>query len=98
MQYNCRSAGYIWYAILLLGLIFIIAGGTEKPEQSRVNPNQQTVMSNYYVQLSESELQQIEGGSILGGLAIGLLITAFAQIVGDWDNFKNGLAGRPEEK
>jgi hypothetical protein len=57
-----------------------------------------TVMSNYYVELSESELRQIEGGSILGGLAIGLIITAFAQIVGDWDNFKNGIAGRPEEK
>jgi bacteriocin-like protein len=51
-------------------------------------------MSNYYVELSESELRQIEGGSILGGLAI----AAFAQIVGDWDNFKNGLAGRPEVK
>jgi lactobin A/cerein 7B family class IIb bacteriocin len=55
-------------------------------------------MSNYYVELNESELRQIEGGSILGGLAIGLAIAAFAQIIGDWDNFKNGLAGRPEVK
>ena len=55
-------------------------------------------MSNYYVELNESELKQIEGGSILGGLAIGLIITAFAQIVGDWDNFKNGIVGRPEVK
>jgi hypothetical protein len=55
-------------------------------------------MSNNYVQLSEPELKQIEGGSILGGLAIGLAIAAFAQIIGDWDNFKNGFAGRPEVK
>ena len=55
-------------------------------------------MSNYYVELSESELKQIEGGSIIGGLAIGLAIAAFVQIIGDWDNFKNGFAGRLEEK
>ena len=55
-------------------------------------------MSNFYVELSESELRQIEGGSILGGIAIGLAITCFAQIIGDWDNFKNGIAGRPEVK
>jgi hypothetical protein len=41
MHYNCRSTIYIWYAILLLGLIINIAGGTEKPEKSRINPNQQ---------------------------------------------------------
>jgi hypothetical protein len=55
-------------------------------------------MSNNSIELSESELSRIEGGSFIGGLAIGLLITAFAQIVGDWDNFKNGFAGRPEVK
>lgn len=55
-------------------------------------------MSNNYVQLSETELRQTEGGSILGGLAIGVAITIFAQIIGDWDNFKNGIAGRPEVK
>jgi bacteriocin-like protein len=53
-------------------------------------------MSNYYVELSESELRQIEGGSFIGTLVAGLIITSFAQIVGDWDNFKNGFAGRPE--
>jgi bacteriocin-like protein len=55
-------------------------------------------MSNNYVELSESELRQIEGGSFIGTLAAGLIITTFAAIVGDWDNFKNGLAGRPEQK
>ena len=55
-------------------------------------------MSNNYIELNKSELGQIEGGSILGGLAIGLAIAAFAQIIGDWDNFKNGFAGRPEVK
>lgn len=53
-------------------------------------------MSNYYVELSESELRQIDGGSFLGALAAGVAITAWAQIVSDWDNFKNGLAGRRE--
>jgi hypothetical protein len=53
-------------------------------------------MSNNYVELSQSELRQVEGGSIIGPLIAGLIITAVAQIVGDWDNFKNGLAGRPE--
>jgi len=55
-------------------------------------------MSNNYVELSGSELRQIEGGSFIGILAAGLIITAVTQIVGDWDNFKNGLAGRPEQK
>lgn len=53
-------------------------------------------MSNYYVELNESELRQIEGGSIFAALAVGLAIAAFSQIIGDWDNFKNGLAGRRE--
>jgi bacteriocin-like protein len=53
-------------------------------------------MSNYYVELSESELRQIEGGSFWVALGIGVAITAWSQIVSDWDNFKNGLAGRRE--
>lgn len=55
-------------------------------------------MSNNYVELSESELRQIEGGSIIGPLFAGLIITAVAKILDDWDNFKNGVAGRPEQK
>jgi hypothetical protein len=55
-------------------------------------------MGNYYVELSQSELRQIEGGSILGPIIAGLIIAAGSQIVKDWDNFKNGLAGRPEQK
>ncbi len=53
-------------------------------------------MSNYYVELSESELGQIEGGSFWVALGVGILITSWSQIVGDWDNFKNGIAGRRE--
>lgn len=44
--------------------------------------------------LTESDLQQIEGGWIR--VAIGLAIAAGAEIIGDWDNFKRGLAGKPE--
>jgi hypothetical protein len=55
-------------------------------------------MRNNYVELSESELRQIEGGSIVGGFLAGLALATFVQIIGDWDNFKNGLAGLPEVK
>ena len=55
-------------------------------------------MSNNYVELSTSELRQIEGGSIMGPLLAGLIIACAAKIIDDWDNFKNGLAGRPEQK
>jgi len=55
-------------------------------------------MSNNYVELSKSELRQIDGGSIMGPLLAGLIITCAAKIIDDWDNFKNGLAGRPEQK
>jgi hypothetical protein len=43
-----------------------------------------------------SEQQEINGGA----LPFILLIAAAAvtQIIIDWDNFKNGLMGRPEEK
>jgi hypothetical protein len=53
-------------------------------------------MSNYYVQLSESELRQTEGGSFWVALGVGIIITSWAKITDDWDNFKNGIAGRRE--
>ncbi|MEO5980638.1 MAG: hypothetical protein ABIS36_11360 [Chryseolinea sp.] len=47
--------------------------------------------------LSEDELRDTSGGvngwaTFFGGLAA----TALGEIVKDWDNFKNGIAGRPE--
>ncbi|HER09063.1 MAG TPA: hypothetical protein ENO20_09155 [Bacteroides sp.] len=42
------------------------------------------------------EQQKLNGG-ILPFLA-GIGIAAIAEIISDWDNFKNGLTGKPEEK
>ena len=42
------------------------------------------------------EQQEINGGAFPFLILIGA--AAVAQIIIDWDNFKNGLMGRPEEK
>ncbi len=42
------------------------------------------------------EQQDINGGVWPFVVALGLL--AIDNIMNDWDNFKNGLTGRPEEK
>ena len=47
-------------------------------------------------EISEHEQQDINGGILPFLIAIGVI--AVAEIIRDWDNFKNGLAGRPEEK
>ena len=46
-------------------------------------------------ELSLQDQQEINGGilPILGLIGV----AAIAQIIIDWDNFKNGLMGRPEE-
>ena len=41
------------------------------------------------------EQQDINGGFLQILISIGIL--AVAEIIEDWDNFKNGLTGRPEE-
>ena len=43
-----------------------------------------------------AEQQKLNGGGLPFLLAIG--VVAVSQIIVDWDNFKNGLMGRPEEK
>ncbi len=43
-----------------------------------------------------SEQQEINGGFVPFFILIG--VAAVTQIIIDWDNFKNGLMGRPEEK
>ena len=42
------------------------------------------------------EQQEINGGLWPPIISVGLM--AIGQIIEDWDNFKNGLMGRPEEK
>lgn len=44
-----------------------------------------------------TEQQKLNGG-FLPALLVGIGIAAFAEIISDWDNFKNGLTGKPEEK
>jgi len=54
-------------------------------------------MKPNYVELQSSELMRVEGG-FWQTLAAGLIIAVAVEIMNDWDNFKNGIAGRPEEK
>ena len=42
------------------------------------------------------EQQDINGGFWQIVISIGIM--AVGEIIDDWDNFKNGLTGRPEEK
>lgn len=42
-----------------------------------------------------SEQQEINGGN---PFLVAIAVVAIGQIILDWDNFKNGLTGRPEEK
>jgi len=55
-------------------------------------------MENQFTEISSSEAAAINGGGILPSLVAGLVIAAFVEIIGDWDNFKNGLAGRREAR
>ncbi len=52
-----------------------------------------------FSEISRAEQQEINGGVLpLLPLLSGLLIAGGTEIIKDWDNFKNGLMGRPEEK
>jgi uncharacterized protein YkvS len=42
------------------------------------------------------EQQDINGG--IWPFVISVALIAIGEIIEDWDNFKNGLTGRPEEK
>ena len=51
-----------------------------------------------FAPLGVEEIYQTRGGSILASIviafALGAAGAAGAEIIGDWDNFKAGLAGR----
>jgi hypothetical protein len=55
-------------------------------------------MENNLTEISKTEACRINGGGIIPSLAAGLIIAGFVEIIRDWDNFKNGLAGRRETK
>lgn len=47
-------------------------------------------------EIPEEEQLRMNGGSLPVIAALAVVIVA--QVIDDWDNFKNGLMGRPEEK
>lgn len=53
-----------------------------------------------FSEVSQSEQQEINGGLLpfFAGLLTGVIIAAATELIHDWDNFKNGLMGRPEQK
>jgi hypothetical protein len=54
------------------------------------------ICTDLFREIPVIEQQEINGGAIPFLALIGA--AAVAQIILDWDNFKNGLMGRPEEK
>ncbi len=53
-----------------------------------------------FSEVSQSEQQEISGGLLpfFAGLLSGILVAAATELIDDWDNFKNGLQGLPEQK
>jgi len=53
-----------------------------------------------FSEISLSEQQEINGGiwPLVLRFVVGVAVAASAEIMDDWDNFKNGLQGLPEDK
>jgi hypothetical protein len=53
-----------------------------------------------FSEISPCEQQEINGGvwPILARILVGAAVAAVTEIIDDWDNFKNGLRGLPEQK
>ncbi len=60
--------------------------------------NESLRLSEKFLPLNREEMYETQGGSILLAILCGVVIAASGEIFGDWDNFKNGLMGRPEEQ
>jgi len=52
-----------------------------------------------FSEITISEQQEINGGiaSLAARLIVAAVSAGVTAIIGDWDNFKNGLTGQPEE-
>ncbi|HVT73904.1 MAG TPA: class IIb bacteriocin, lactobin A/cerein 7B family [Lacunisphaera sp.] len=49
--------------------------------------------------MTENEMQSTSGGlGFLATVAVGLIVGAAVNIMNNWDDFKDGLAGRPVQK
>jgi len=53
-----------------------------------------TLCTGNFREIPERDLVEINGG--LYPILVGIVIAAAAEVISDWDNFKNGLMGRPE--
>ena len=54
------------------------------------------LFTDSFKEVPVQEQQRLNGGALPFLLAIG--VVAVTEIIRDWDNFKNGLTGEPEEK
>lgn len=59
--------------------------------------NESLKLSEHFLPMDREEMHETQGG-IWAAILAGLLIAGGVQILGDWDNFKAGLAGRAEIK
>jgi hypothetical protein len=50
----------------------------------------------YFQEIPADDLRSTQGGA--WPIVVGLALIVAEEIASDWDNFKNGLLGRPEEK
>ena len=52
-----------------------------------------------FSEITISEQQEINGGiaSLAARLIVAAVSAGVTAIIGDWDNFKNGLTGQPEQ-
>jgi hypothetical protein len=55
-----------------------------------------TLSTGDFHEIPEQDLSKINGG--IYNILAGILVAVVAEVISDWDNFKNGLMGRPENK
>ncbi|MFO7670699.1 MAG: hypothetical protein R6W31_13650 [Bacteroidales bacterium] len=53
-----------------------------------------------FSEIPQPEQQEINGGilPIVARFLVSVAVAAASEIINDWDNFKNGLMGLPEQK
>ncbi len=54
------------------------------------------LMIDSFTEISLNEQQELNGGIAPFFVALGIAVVE--AVIADWDNFKNGLTGEPEEK
>jgi hypothetical protein len=75
--------------------------GWKPKNHNRVGKEKFETMKNKLAIENFNEIPVQEQQDINGGFwpfVISVALVAIGEIIEDWDNFKNGLTGRPEEK